>query len=179
MQDITASAAVDHNLGAMFVRMSDIAGKIGMISVLVSLPLLLIAAVLLANLANLLLLNERRRLGLLRLRGVSGRAIGATLLIAIGSGGLVGGVIGAVLGTVVPLTIYYGGIPPFELIPKIQEPFSLGLFLAVGITISLVTGWRFVRQASQISPLEASRRVSGLDGSPEPSVSVCSSSLRF
>ena len=163
VQDITASAAVDHNLGAMFVRMSDIAGKIGMISVLVSLPLLLIAAVLLANLANLLLLNERRRLGLLRLRGVSGRAIGATLLIAIGSGGLVGGVIGAVLGTLVPLTIYYGGIPPFELIPKIQEPVSLGLFLAVGITISLVTGWRLVRQASQISPLEASRRVSGLD----------------
>ena len=88
VQDITASAAVDHNLGAMFVRMSDIARKIGMISLLVSLPLLLIAAVLLANLANLLLLNERRRLGLLRLRGVSGRAIGASLLVAIGSGGL-------------------------------------------------------------------------------------------
>lgn len=162
VQDITASASVDHNLGAMFVRINDIARKIALISLLVSLPLLLIAGVLLANLANLLLLNERRRLGLLRLRGVSGRAIGATLLLAIGAGGVVGGVIGACLGTLVPLVIYYGGVPPLELIPKIQQPLSLGLFLAVGIAISLGTGWRLVRQASRVSPLEASRRVSGL-----------------
>src|SRR4051794_7934070 len=83
VQDLTASAAVDHNLGAMFVRMNDIARRIALISLLVSLPLLLIAGVLLGNLSNLLLLNERRKLGLLRLRGVSGRAIGATLLLAI------------------------------------------------------------------------------------------------
>jgi ABC-type lipoprotein release transport system permease subunit len=162
VQDITASAAVDHNLGAMFVRINDIARKIALISLLVSLPLLLIAGVLLANLTNLLLLNERRRLGLLRLRGVSGRAIGTALLLAIGAGGLFGGLIGAGLGTIIPLTIYYGGIPPFDLIPKIQQPLSLGLFLAVGIAISLATGWRLVRQASRMSPLEASRRVSGL-----------------
>ena len=60
-----------------------------------------------------------------------------------------------------------------------QEPVSLGLFLAVGITISLATGWRLVRQASRISPLEASRRVAGSTRSPELCVSVCFSSLRF
>jgi len=120
VQDLTSGAAVDHNLGAMFVRIGEIARKIALISLLVSLPLLLIAGVLLGSLANLLLLNERRKLGLLRLRGVSGRAIGATLLGAIALGGLVGGILGAILGTIVPLTLYFGGLPPFALIPKIQ-----------------------------------------------------------
>ena len=72
VQEITASAAVDHNLGVMFVRMSEIAKRIALISLLVSLPLLLMAAILLSNLSALLLLNERRKLGLLRLRGASG-----------------------------------------------------------------------------------------------------------
>ena len=164
VQDLTASAAVDHNLGAMFVRMNDIARRIALISLLVSLPLLLIAGVLLGNLSNLLLLNERRKLGLLRLRGVSGRAIGATLLLAIAAGGLIGGTLGAILGTVVPLTIYFGGVPPLELIPKIQQPLYLGLFLAVGILIALATGRRLVREASRVSPLEASRRVTQSEG---------------
>src|SRR5262249_58177956 len=122
VQELTAGAAVDHNLGAMFVRMNEIARKIALISLLVSLPLLLIAGVLLGNLSNLLLLNERRKLGLLRLRGVSGRAIGATLLFAVGIGGLVGGGIGALLGTIVPLTVYFCGVPPIDLLPKIHHP---------------------------------------------------------
>src|SRR5262249_61712085 len=100
VREPTASAAVDHNLGAMFVRINEIARKIALISLLVSLPLLLIAGVLLGNLSNLLLLNERRKLGLLRLRGVSGRAIGTTLLLAIAIGGLVGGALGAILSTI-------------------------------------------------------------------------------
>jgi len=164
VQEITSGAAVDHNLGAMFVRISDIARKIALISLLVSLPLLLIAGVLLGNLSNLLLLNERRKLGLLRLRGIPGRAIGATLLFAIGLGGLIGGLAGAVLGTVVPLTLYFGSIPPLALIPKIQEPLYLAIFLAVGIAIALATGRRLVREASRVSPLEASRRVSRSEG---------------
>ena len=164
VQDLTSRAAVDHNLGTMFVRMNEIARRIALISLLVSLPLLLIAAILLANLANLLLLNERRQLGLLRLRGVSGRTIGTTLLLAIGFGGLIGGGLGAVLGTIIPLFIYMGGVPPLELIPKIQQPLSLVMFLAVGLAIALWTGRRLVREASRVSPLEASRRVSQAEG---------------
>ena len=55
------------------------------------------------RLYNLLLLNERRKLGLLRLRGIPGQAIGRALLLAIGLGGLAGGILGALLGTAVPL----------------------------------------------------------------------------
>ncbi len=164
VQEMTQSAAVDHNLGAMFVRMDDIAKKIALIALLVSLPLLIIAGILLGNLASLLLLNERRKLGLLRLRGVPGQAIARAMLSAIAAGGLVGGVIGAVLGTFVPLAIYMGGMPPLALIPKIQEPLYLAAFLAIGVLIALATGWRLVRDASRVSPLEASRRVVGFEG---------------
>lgn len=160
VQDMTARAAVDHNLGTMFIRMNEISQKIALISLLVALPLLIIAAILLANLSNLLLLNERRKLGLLRLRGVSGGQIGATLLLAIGLGGLIGGVLGAVFGTLVPLLIYMGGLPSLELMAKIQPPLALLMFLAVGLAIVMLTGLRLVREASQVSPLEAVRRVS-------------------
>ena len=51
-----------------------------------------------ANLAGLLMLNERRTLGLMRLRGISGRAMGRALLVAIVSGGAVGGALGLVFG---------------------------------------------------------------------------------
>ncbi len=68
------------------------------------------------------------------------------------------------LGTIVPLTLYFGGVPPLELIPKIQEPLYLVIFLAVGIVIALATGRRLVREASRVSPLEASRRVSRSEG---------------
>jgi hypothetical protein len=164
VQEITQSAAVDHSLGAMFIRMSDIARKIALIALLVSLPLLIIAGILLGNLASLLLLNERRKLGLLRLRGVRGADIARTLLTAIGLGGLIGGVIGALLGTIVPMLVYMGRLPSLELAMKVQEPIYLGAFLLIGVFISLMSGWRLVREASRVSPLEASRRVATFEG---------------
>jgi hypothetical protein len=163
-QNVTASAAVDHNLGTMFIRMHEIAKRIALISLLVSLPLLLMAGILLANLSNLLLLNERRKLGLLRLRGVPGHMIGRALLLSIGGGGLIGGIFGAVLGTFIPLLVYFRGWPPLALVPKIQDPFYLGVFLLVGVVISLFVGRRFVTEASHVSPLQASRRVEAGEG---------------
>ncbi|MFZ9500140.1 MAG: FtsX-like permease family protein [Beijerinckiaceae bacterium] len=161
--DQTAAAAVDHNLGAMFIRMNDIAQKIALISLLVSLPLLLMAGVLLANLSGLLMLNERRKLGLLRLRGAPGRMIGRTMLIAIAAGGLIGGLAGALAGTLLPLLIYYGGLPAPALIAKIQDPRVLAGFVIIGVFIALMVGRRFVREASRVSPLQASRRVEGAE----------------
>ena len=159
VQDMTQSAAVDHNLGAMFIRMADIARKIALIALLVSLPLLIIAGILLGNLASLLLLNERRKLGLLRLRGVKSAHIARTLLTAIGAGGVFGGLLGAFLGSVLPMWLYMGRLPTLDLAFKIQEPLYLGAFLVIGILIAMMSGWRLVREASRVSPLEASRRV--------------------
>jgi ABC-type antimicrobial peptide transport system permease subunit len=159
VQDMTQSAAVDHNLGAMFIRMADIARKIALIALLVSLPLLIIAGILLGNLASLLLLNERRKLGLLRLRGVKSADIARSLLTAIGAGGIFGGVLGAFLGSILPMWLYMGRLPTLDLASKVQEPIYLGAFLVIGIIIALMSGRRLVREASRVSPLEASRRV--------------------
>ncbi len=162
VQDITASAAVDHNLGAMFVRMNDIARKIALISLLVSLPLLLIAGVLLGNLANLLLLNERRQARpAAAARRFRPRDRRDACCLRSGSAGSSAASIGAILGTLVPLTIYFGGVPPLELIPKIQEPLSSRpVPRRRHRDRACDTGWRLVREASRVSPLEASRRVS-------------------
>ncbi|MBA2305205.1 MAG: hypothetical protein H0W08_21605, partial [Acidobacteria bacterium] len=77
---------VDSTTEVLLGRMERIARLVGLLSFLVALPLLWMAWVLGANLAGLLMLNERRTLGLMRLRGISGRAMGRALLIAIVSG---------------------------------------------------------------------------------------------
>ena len=86
---------VDSTTEVLLGRMENIARLVGVLSLLVALPLLWMAWVLGANLAGLLMLNERRTLGLMRLRGISGQAMGRALLIAIVSGGAVGGVLGS------------------------------------------------------------------------------------
>ena len=93
------SAAVDHNLGTMFIRMNDIAKKIALISLLVSLPLLLMAGILLANLSACSA-ERASQAGPLRLRGTSpAGSLARRCSLAIGAGGLAGGVAGGVLGT--------------------------------------------------------------------------------
>ena len=63
---------VDSTTEVLLDRMQGIAGAVGVVSLLVALPMLWMAWVLGANLAGLLMLNERRTLGLLRLRGIAG-----------------------------------------------------------------------------------------------------------
>lgn len=158
-QQVNFRVALDNSSGILLERMSNTARVIGLISVLVALPLLWMAGLLLANLSGLLLLNERRTFGLLRLRGVSGADLGRSLLLAIGLGGLLGGVTGAALGTAIPILIYAQGWLPWDIVWKVQNPLFLAGFLAVGLGLSLAVSRRLVRYAAHISPLEASGRV--------------------
>ena len=152
---------VDSTTEVLLERMQGIARLIGVVSLLVALPLLWMAWVLAANLAGLLMLNERRTLGLMRLRGISGDLMGRALLVSIVSGGLAGGLLGLVAGSVLPLLIYERGhLPPGVL----SEPKQLGLFvtfLLISVVLALMVSRRLVKFAMTISPLEASRRVSG------------------
>ena len=151
---------VDSTTQVLLARMDRIARLVGVLSLLVSLPLLWTAWVLGANLAGLLMLNERRTLGLMRLRGISGRAMGRALLFAVVAGGVVGGVLGLVAGSVVPLYIYEGGRLPLEVLTSRSQLALAGAFLAVSVTLAVVVSRRLVRYAITISPLEASARVS-------------------
>jgi hypothetical protein len=152
---------VDSTTEVLLERMQRIARLIGVVSLLVALPLLWMAWVLAANLAGLLMLNERRTFGLMRLRGISGDLMGRALLISITVGGVAGGLLGLVAGSLVPLLIYEGGRVPAGVL---TEPRQIGLFasfLLISVVLALIVSRRLVRYVTTISPLEASVRVSG------------------
>ncbi|HEY1266880.1 MAG TPA: ABC transporter permease [Candidatus Binatia bacterium] len=128
-------------------------------TLLIAIPLLAIAWMLASNLSALLILNERRKLGLMRLRGVPGALLGQSLLLSIGAGGLIGGVIGLVLGTLLPLALYEHGALSWTVLGHVQGPLQMLLFLVVGLVFALWSSRKLVRYATTISPLEASRRV--------------------
>lgn len=155
----TLAAAIDNTIGVLITHMNVIARRVTLLSFLVSIPLIVMAGVLLGNVSTLLTLNVRRTLGLLRLRGASGSSIGAAVLLAIGGGGLMGGLVGALLGTALPIYFYVGGWLPWPIVFEIQPPLYLLLIVAIGVLLSLLMGWRLVRYAATISPLEASGRV--------------------
>lgn len=151
---------LDSTTEVLLEGMQGIARAVGLVSLLVALPLLWMAWVLGASLTGLLMLNERRTLGLLRLRGVPGHAIGRVLLGSVAAGGLVGGAIGLVMGSVATLLVYERGHLPLEVLTDRNQLSIFAVFLGVTIAMSLIVCRRFVRFATGISPLEATRRVS-------------------
>ena len=162
---------VDSTTEVLLERMQNIARLIGIVSLLVALPLLWMAWVLAANLAGLLMLNERRTLGLMRLRGISGELMGRALLVSVTAGGLGGGALGLIAGSVVPLFIYERGKLPMNVLFDTQQMAIFGAFLAISVGLALVVSRRLVKYATTISPLEASVRVSGSE--------IASASMHF
>ncbi len=150
---------VDNAILVLLKKMNEISRLIGVATLLISIPLLAIAWMLASNLSGLLILNERRKLGLMRLRGVPGKLLGESLLISIGLGGLSGGIVGLAIGTLLPFWVYERGALSWELLSRIQGPFLMLLFLIVGLLLALLISRRLVRYATTISPLEASRRL--------------------
>jgi hypothetical protein len=154
-----AKAAVDSTTLVLLERMSVIARLIGVVALLIALPLLWMAWVLAANLSGLLMLNERRKLGLMRLRGVPGALLGRALLIAIAGGGLVGGALGLLAGAVFSLLAYERGRLPLAVLLDRRQLALFAVYLVVTVMLALLVSRRLVRYATTISPLEASGRV--------------------
>jgi hypothetical protein len=163
MLEGSTGVVVDSTTLVLLQRMNRIAHLIGLVTFIVALPLLWIAWVLAANLSRLLMLNERRTLGLMRLRGIPGKSMGRAFLLAIFSGGLLGGVLGLLAGSVVPLMIYERGQLPVQVLAKPEQLLLFLGFLAITLVLALLVSRRLVRYATTISPLEASVRVSGLE----------------
>lgn len=152
-------ASVDSTTLVLLERMNGIARLIGLLSVLIALPLLWMAWVLAANLSGLLMLNERRKLGLMRLRGVPGHLLGRAFLLSISSGGFLGGVLGLAVGSVVSLLIYEKGSLPAGVLAQGAQLLLFLLYLVITLVLALLVSRRLVRYATRISPLEASGRV--------------------
>jgi hypothetical protein len=167
----STSFVVDSTTEVLLGRMQNIARLIGVVSLLVALPLLWMAWVLAANLAGLLMLNERRTLGLMRLRGISGQLMGRALLVSVTVGGLCGGLLGLAVGSVAPLLFYERGHLPLDVLLDGRQLAIFAAFLGVSVVLALIVSRRLVKYATTISPLEASVRVSGSEAT--------SASIRF
>lgn len=153
---------VGSELTATLRKMAQVSRVIGLLTILISVPILWLTWLLAGTLANLIILNQRRLVGLLRLRGASYDAIRKSLLTAIGAGGILGGLAGAVVGTLVPFFLYrISGVDvPFNLLfTTIQQPESLAIFIVLGTIFGLAAGRKVTNYMVQITPLEASRRV--------------------
>ena len=70
LEPMGLAVVVDSTTLVLLERMDRIARLVGLISLLIALPLLWMAWLFAGNLSGLLMLNERRKLGLMRLRGV-------------------------------------------------------------------------------------------------------------
>jgi hypothetical protein len=158
-QEAGYRAGLDPTTGALLQRMTRISRLVGLLTLLISLPLLWIAWILLANVSNLLVLNERRKLGLLRLRGAPGQTLAWVLLGSIVGGGIVGGLVGALVGTLLPLRLYQAGWLPRTLVGRVQPTEWIMAFIGIGVGMALVASLRLARYATSVSPLEASARV--------------------
>ena len=150
---------VDSTTEVLLRRMDEVARYVGLLSLLVALPLLWMAWMLAGSLSGLLLLNERRTLGLMRLRGIPGTLIGRCLLAAVAAGGLAGSLLGVVIGSVVPLLAYESGPLPLHLLTDPRQIGLGALFIAITVALALLVSRRLIRYATTISPLEASGRV--------------------
>ncbi|HET7746373.1 MAG TPA: FtsX-like permease family protein [Vicinamibacteria bacterium] len=159
VESSSVKASLDSVTLVLLERMEAVGRLIGVLTVLIALPLLWMAWVLAGHLSGLLMLNERRRLGLMRLRGVPGAALGRAFLLAIGTGGLLGSVLGVAAGAVGSLLVYERGrLPLFVLLDR-RQLVLLAAYVVVTLGLALVVSRRLVRYATTISPLEASGRV--------------------
>src|SRR5215470_9130446 len=155
------SFIVDSTTLVLLQRKQGISELIGLVTFLVALPLLWMAWMLAANLSGLLMLNERRKLGLMRLRGIPGQRMGQALLLAVSSGGFLGGLLGLVLCSTLLLLVYERGHLPLAVLLQPQQLLLFAGFLIITLALALLVSWRLVRYATTISPLEASGRIAG------------------
>ncbi len=167
IKEISLESFVNSDLQITLSKMSQASKLIGLFTVLISIPILWMAWYFAGSLTSLVILNQRRTVGLLRLRGTAFRPIRRSLLAAIGLGGIVGGLAGALAGTLVPYGLYRMAgvrIPARLLFRTVQSPAYLALFVVIGTLFSLVAGKTIIDYMAKITPLEASRRVASTEG---------------
>ncbi|MBI4446716.1 MAG: hypothetical protein HY645_12500 [Acidobacteria bacterium] len=154
---VNYNALVNSDLMLTLEKMVGNSEMVGIVGLLISIPILWMVWILSRSLAGLVSLNERRTIGLMRLRGASGSAIRSALAFSILAGGLAGSVAGILLGNLVPIFVYK--VTPAQMI-KIIEPELLLIFAVVAAAVAYFSGRRVTEYATRITPREASARTS-------------------
>ena len=161
IRDITPSSFLNSDALATLEKMRDVSQAVGMVTLLISIPLLWLICVVARILCKFVLFNQRRVIGLSLVRGVSLTSVNSTFKVASISGCLVGGILGLSVGvgivvingagtgkTSLPLPVLYEGIPSFL------------LFLIVGVGLSLLVGRGVLTRIAHLSPVDAISRSS-------------------
>jgi ABC-type antimicrobial peptide transport system permease subunit len=161
-RDFTPFSYVGSDLYRVLSRMAEVSKLIGLVTLLVAIPLLWLAWVVAKMLSQLLLMNERRLIGLALIRGVPIQAISQTLLAALIIGGLAGGLLGLVAGLGLPVLGYsLAGhpVPPWSVFMRGIAFFPV--FIVLGLAVALFAGWGMIKRIRKMTPKEAMARVSG------------------
>ncbi|MBI4465077.1 MAG: hypothetical protein HY647_10265 [Acidobacteria bacterium] len=161
-QDLTPFAWVNSDLVRLLSRMSSIARLISLATLLVAVPLLWMGWVLAKWLGRLLVLNQRRLIGLALLRGISTREAGRSVLLSLVLGGFLGGFVGLLLGIGLSVLGYsLGGhpLPPWSVL--LEALVYFGSFLIVGVGLALLSGREVLLFVRRLTPREAISRAEG------------------
>lgn len=155
-QNLTPFAWISSDLVRLLTRMSEIARMISLATLLIAIPLLWMGWVLARWLGRLLVLNQRRLIGLGLLRGISTRDAERSVLLALVLGGSIGGLCGLILGTGVPVLAYSlagHSIPPTSVLLEALAYF--GAFLIVGVVLAVLSGRDVLVFVRRLTPREA------------------------
>ncbi len=161
-QRLTPFSWANSDLVLLLSRMNAIARLISLATLLVSIPLLWMGWVLARWLGRLLVLDQRRLIGLALIRGVASRDAGRAVLLALGLGGAIGGLAGLLLGTGLPILGYSlagRAVPPQ--IVLLEAVVYFGAFLIVGVALAVLSGRDVLRFVRRLTPREAISRAEG------------------
>ncbi|MBI4454981.1 MAG: ABC transporter permease [Acidobacteria bacterium] len=160
---VTPFNYINSDLGLTLSKLAAVSRLVRLASVAVAFPLLWVTWIFTSTLAGLVALNQRRTIGLLRLRGVPGATIRrgfSSIMLFSSLGGALGGLI---LGVYLPVSIYRftaGERVPSHLIPKIQDPLSSVLYVAVAGLLTWIMARKVLSYVMSRTPVEAVVRVS-------------------
>ena len=164
-QWLTPFSYARSDLFLMLSHMNNVARLVGLVTLLIAIPLLWLSWVLARMLSGLLLLNERRLIGLALIRGIPMGSIRSALLTALALGGLGGAVLGLLVGAGVPIAGYWAagqGVPPASLLLTGAGYFAV--FAGLGVVMALLAGRGILQYVAKLTPREAMARVAGGEG---------------
>ena len=163
---LTPFSYVNSDLFLLLGRMNAVARLVSLATLLIAIPFLWMSWVLARTLGRLLILNERRLMGLALIRGIAIQDIGRALLQALLLGGTAGGLLGLIAGTGLTLLGYrlagYSTPPPSVLVRGVVY---FALFLGLGVLLAVLSGREVLRYVRRLTPRETVARVEAVEES--------------
>jgi hypothetical protein len=164
IREVTAQSHMKSDLFAVLARMDQVSRLIGIVTLLVAIPLLWLGWAVAKMLSSLLMMNERRLMGLAIIRGVPVEKIGRALLTALFVGGVAGGLLGLVAGIGLPIlgqSLAGHEVPPLSVLLRGIAYF--GMFIVIGVILAILSGRGMIKRIRSMRPREAVAYISSAD----------------